>query len=493
MNPLDIPFNVKLMELDERRLAATRPVTSLDFYETVGGNLHEDGLFSVSIFGRMGDERRDRTFSYIDIRVPVFHPVIYTRLVKLKGLYREIMSGTRHARWDAQVKDFVPADELTGETGFAFFLEHWDKIEFPKNKSGIRDARIDLIEKYKKVALTDKVLVMPAGLRDIEVDENGRTSENEINNLYRRLLSISRTIAKGEQNSKSAALNLPRNMLQMTFNEIYDSIERLLTGKTGFVQKRWGQRRIFNGTRNVITALDTSAEVLGGKNTPKYTDTVWGLHQCSKALLPVTVHAMRSNYLATVFEPGNGKARLIDPTTLKGEIVELDSDTYDRWTTVEGLEKVISSYGEVSLRAKPIKLGGRYLALLYTGPDMTFKVFHDIDELPEGLDRKRVRPINLVELIYLSGYRIWNNYAGFVTRYPVTGLDSCYPTTFYVKTTVVGEMRRELGPDWQPLGEEFDALEFPTYEPLAYLDSLVIPASKLKGLGADLISRSSLG
>lgn len=479
-----LPFNVEIMKVDQQLLVTLKPVTSMDFYENVGGDLHEDGLFSISIFGRIGDEMRDKKFSFIDIKTQVFHPIIYQALIRLKGLYRGILAGNEYAVWDPELKDFVRSDDLRGQTGFQFFVDHWNEINFRGNKSSIRDARIQLIEKYRDRALTDKILVMPAGLRDIEVGEDGRVVVGDINTYYRKILAISRTIASSEHVNASRVLNLPRHTMQLTFNEIYSTIEMMLSGKRGFLQNKWGSRRIFNGTRNVITAMDTSTEYLGGPNAPKYTDTIVGLYQASKGMLPVTIHFLRTRYLADIFSVGDGQANLIDPTTLKGETVKLALDTYDRWTTVEGLEKVVSSYGEQTLRNKPVMLDGYYLALIYIGPDKTFRIFHSIDELPEGLDRAHVRPINLVELIYLSGYRDWNNYVGFVTRYPVTGIGSCYPTTLYVKTTIVGEMRRELGPDWQPLDDSI-ALEFPTYSPLAYLDSLVISPSRLAGLGAD--------
>lgn len=481
-----LPFNVELLHLDKDKLAHLKPVTSLDYYENAGGDLHEDGLFSVSIFGRVGEEIRDKRFSFIDIKTQVFHPVIYNALCKLKGLYRGILAGTDYAVWDPTLKDFKAADELTGQTGYHFFISHWNELSFAGNKSGIRDSRIHLVEKYRKVALVDKILVMPAGLRDIEVGDDGRTVVGDINTYYRKILAISRTIASTDHVNETRSLNLPRHLLQQTFNDVYTTIETMLTGKKGFLQAKWGSRRVFNGTRNVITAMDTSTEVLGGANAPKYTDTIVGLYQGIKSLLPVTLHLLKTGYLQRIFDTGNGYANVIDPTSLQGVSVKLASDTYDRWTTVEGLEKVISSYGETTLRAKPVKVDGYYLALIYIGPDKTFRVLHSIDELPEGFDRKYVRPINLCELIYLSGYKAWNNYVAFVTRYPVTGTGSCYPSTLYIKTTVVGESRYELGDDWKRIGEDHCALEFPTYSPLAFLDSQVLQSSRLAGLGADL-------
>lgn len=485
MKPLDLPFNVALLQLTPELTRTMRPVTVLDYFENANGDFHEDGLFSVGIFGRVGDEARDRRFSYIDIKVEVFHPVIYKRLIQLRGLYRGIMAGTHYATWDEKAGDFSPADELSGETGFAFFMRHWRDIKFARNRSDVRELRIKLIEKYKDRATVNKILVMPAGMRDMEVDQSGNRKQSDINDIYRAILAISRTIAVTDTNANAATLDVSRHLLQTRFNELYDYVENMLTGKRGFVQGKWASRRIFDGTRNVITAMDASTEVLGGINSPRFTDTVVGLRQLSRALLPVTVNFLKTGYLSEVFAFGDGQARVVDPQTLKSEVVSISTEAYDRWNTVEGLEKVVSSYGESSLRDKPIILDGRYLALIYAGPEKGFRIFSDIDELPEHLDRKYVKPINLVELLYLSGYRRWNTYMGFVTRYPVTGIGSCYPSTLYVKTTVEGEVRQELGPDWTPLGEGYTAAEYPTYEPLAYLDSLVVPSTRLAGLGGD--------
>lgn len=63
-------------------------------------------------------------------------------------------------------------------------------------------------------------------------------------------------------------------------------------------------------------------------------------------------------------------------------------------------------------------------------------------------------------------------------------MGSIYPSTVYVKTTIVGEQRWELSDDWQVLGDDSVALEFPT-EPANYVDSLIPHPTRLAGLGAD--------
>lgn len=487
MKNSSIPFNVSIMELTPEKLAKIRPVKSPDIYDGISGNFHEDGLFSVQTFGRVGDELRDQRFGYIDAVVTVFHPTIFRALCQLKALYRDIMSGTRYATWNAQEADFEAATELDGETGYAFFLTHWHKIKFKDSKSPIRTERIKMIEKYRKVATINKILVLPAGLRDFVIDASGRGTQDEINDIYRKILGASKVLVSAEGAELSPIFDNSRKSIQQSFNEIYDTISQMITGKKGFFQEKFGSRRVFNGTRNVISAMDTSVADLDAENAPGFNDSIIGLFQVMKGALPVTIYQLRNGWLGEVFGVGGSgtSARLIDPKTLQQDIVDLPLDVRDKWVTVEGLEKLVEGFRNPNIRFKPIKIEGRYLGLIYIGPDKTFKIFGDIRELPEHLDRQYVEPLTYVHLFYLCGYRRWNTLKAIVTRYPVAGIGSTYPSHVYCKTTIVGEVRYELGDDWQLKGEEFKALEFPTRKPEAFVDSQVIHPSRLAGLAAD--------
>lgn len=483
-----IPFNVKLMEVNGNKVKTLRPTTSQDVFDVSGGNFHEDGLFSTLTFGRVGEEERETRFSYIDIKTEIFHPIIFKSLSRLKGLYKDILLGKAYAVWDEQQRDFVSANELTGNTGFAFFMSHWRDIQYKESLSAIRNERVKLIMQYGDIATTSKILVMPAGLRDFEIDASGRGTQDEINDVYRKILNISRVIADTDDKATSPILDNTRRLLQERFNEIYDTIEKMIVGKKGFLQNKFGSRRVFNGTRNVISAMDTSTEFLGGANSPSFTDTVLGLFQVMRGALPITIYQLKTGWLSQVFSSGGSDttARLINKKTLKAEYVDLPLDIRDKWVTNEGLEKVINSFREAGNRFKYVEVDGYYLGLIYKGPDYTFKIFGDIDELPDHLDRQYVTPLSYVELMYLSGYRRWNTLKAVITRYPVTDIGSTYPSNVYCKTTIVGEQRRELGIDWMPLpGDEFTALEFPTKQPPAFVDSQIIHSSRLAGLGAD--------
>lgn len=484
MKTTELPFNVKIMDIRGNRLSVLKPVKAMDIHEGITNNFHDEGLFSVPIFGRVGTEVRDKSFSYIDIKTNIFHPVIYNTIIKLKGLYEGILMGKEYAVWDNINKDFVKSDDIDGDTGYSFFIDHWKDIKFKRTSSYLRDDKIKLIEKYKDVAMVSKILVLPAGLRDYELDQNGREKYDEVNNLYFKLLSISNTIVTNDVNDNYPILNNSRFSLQMSFNQIFDYFQTILSGKHGFLQSKWGSRRIFNGTRNVISAMDPSVENLGFPNQPKSTDTVVGMYQLAKAALPVTVYQLRSGILSTIFDNQQQVISLINKKTLQLEQVKVSSEIYDQWTTSDGLEKIINKLSERELRHRPIEIEDHYLALIYVGEDKTFRVFTDINELPKNKDRRNVRPLNLIELVYLSGYKRWNTLRAFVTRYPVTGIDSIYPSTVYVKTTIKSDIRYELNEHWEIDDPEHPASEFPK-APYNYLDTIVPNSAKLQGLGAD--------
>jgi len=487
MQRLDIPVNVGLLEMTPQRLAATKQIRALDIFEGGTVNFHEEGLFSTSAFGRVGSDERDLKFGFIDIRTTIFHPFFYYQLVNLKGLYRGIMSGKSFAIWDEAEKDFISSDPATGgQTGYQFFMEHWEKIQFKKTGSDVRDLRIQFIQKNKGKCLVSKVPVIPAGLRDVQIEENGGVKEGEINEMYRALIQISNGINTTTVGN-TRVLDTSRHSLQMTMNKIFDFIIGLIEGKNGFFMDRFSARRITNGTRNVLTSMDTSQSFLGGVASPDINSTGLGLFQTLKAALPIAKHHILKGWISRAFNSAEGNANLVNASSLRREIVKVTSTTIDRWTTSAGIEKVINAYREVSIRNKPILIEGYYLGLLYEGPDDTFKIFGDITELPpeNRFDKKNVRPITFSDLLYISTYRILPKLVVYNTRYPVTGDGSIYPSKPFVKTTLRATSKMELGEDWQPLGREYIAPEFPDHTTDLYFDSCSVHPSRYAGLGAD--------
>lgn len=479
------PFNIDLLLPSQDVVRSLRPTTKTDIYEGASSNFNEDGLFSTLTYGRVGTRERDVRFSYIDLRAEIIHPAIFSVLKRLKSLYTDIITGKGYAQWDEEQKDFIPSDMLFGKTGMAFFLDHIRELEPDKRSSKKRNLYVDVFMKYRDNCLMRYHLIAPAGLRDLEIDQKGRETQDEINDLYRKLISISNSINWVGSKFNDPSVDIPRRNLQLTANEIYQNLKSRLDGKSGLIVGKWGRRKIANGTRNVISSMDTTADILHSPRAPKVDDVQISLFQAMKGLSPIIIHRLKQLWLDDIFVQGRSSTQLINPNTLMLEEVELEAKVWDIWGTAEGLEKLFNQFQQDDLRDKPITVDGRYLLLVYKTKE-TFKVFRDIQELPNPEWVKKVSPITYAELFYLCYYEGWYEHGCLVTRYPINNMYSIYPGMVYVKTTTISEGKYELGPDWVTrIGY---AREYPEvgegYKPL-WVNTTVVHPSKLSSLGAD--------
>jgi hypothetical protein len=481
----DIPFNIDLLQINDEDIKRIRAVTSLDTFEGVTKNFHPDGLFSTTTFGVAGSDARYLRYGYIDLKLPVIHPTIYKSLMGLRSLYSDILASREFVRWDANLADFVKSDVVDGYTGYAYFIEHWHKIEFEQRPSVKREQAVAFIDKYRDKSMVQRVLVIPASLRDLEIDDNGRESSDEINALYYKLIAISNTINLATIKVSPEAYNSQRVSLQNTFNEVYEYLAAIVEGKKNLMMGKWASRKIFNGTRNVITAMGTVTPHLDAPGHLGFNDTAVGLYQTLKAILPVSQYQLRSGFLSEVFTSPGAPALLVNKKTLQSERVQLRADEYDAWMTNEGLEKFITYFQEDTIRHSFVSVADHYVGLLYRGPDATFKLLHGIDELPPGRNKEDCRPLTRAELLYTAIYKVANKYPCFLTRYPVGGIGSIYPSNTFLKTTVKTVVLQELGEDWKPLGEGHIAYEFPT--DTNFFNSISPHSSRLAMLGADRI------
>ncbi|MCK9234790.1 MAG: hypothetical protein M0R77_00585 [Gammaproteobacteria bacterium] len=480
---LDKAFNISILYLTPLNLRGLGLIDTLDTYD-VNGEFSDRGLYSIDYFGPVGDLRRSRRLAYIDIKMEVIHPLIYKSLVKLKGFYEDIILGKKYAIWNKLTKDFEPADALTGQTGFNFFLNHWMDIDLVRNKSTARNERVTFIENNKSKALTNKILVIPAGIRDMTVGADGRPVSDEINNIYRRLIGVSNTITEAAIEHNPELFDNSRLRLQLVFNELYEYITQLLKGKKKLITGKLTSRRIHNGTSNVISAYIPTVKRLGEPGSISVNNTIVGLQQFLVSIGQTAKYYIKNGPLKEVFISPDLPARLINKKTLEQEEVDISIEAYDYWMSNEGLDRVLSEFANGNIRHQPVEIEDHYVALIYKGPDNTFKIFYDIRELPANFSKKYVSPITLLELLYLSVYETSAQYPAFTTRYPVSGDGSIYPSFSYVKTTVKSEKRYPLNEVWQKDDTLPIAFEFPLLNSSFY-DTLTPHTSRLAGLGAD--------
>ena len=175
-------FNIDFLVLSKEQLKMMGEVTKLNVFEQNSNVFATEGLFSTDIFGQIGTDLRQEIPGYIDIIVDIMHPLVYTQLVSLKGFYSEIISGKKKAVFDNNVKDFVLSDDPKADTGYTFFVNNMGKIKFDDNDSDQRSFRIKLVKKFLDQDLfINKWVVLPAGMRDYELDKNGNPNEDEVN------------------------------------------------------------------------------------------------------------------------------------------------------------------------------------------------------------------------------------------------------------------------------------------------------------------------
>lgn len=475
------PLNIELLFATDDDVKMLRSVKVLDITDGMTKNFHPDGLFSLDIFGKPGGELRNRRFSYIDLGLKVIHPTLFKAIVRMKALYGDVIAGKAFALFDKKTKDFVKSTITEGQTGFEFFVSHLHELQFEDRKAQSRRTGIKLIEKYRANPYINKLLVLPAGLRDYMVDDTGKPSEDEINSFYRKVMKVSFSLSNISVETNIEYLDQTRNAIQNAIQELYEHIINMLRGKKKAIQGHWSTRAVINSTRNVITSHVSNITEYGGNGSVTANQTVLGLHQYLRSIIPVVVKAIREKFSYNVFPGNNGQAVMIDPKTLKKELVRVDAYHYDRWITYDGIEKTLASYGDQHLRHLPLKIAGRYMMLIYEDGKV-FRMLQDIDDLPEHLDRSKVRPMTLTEMLYTCTYELAPEVYGYNTRYPVASYGGVYPSEVYLRSTVNTLVLEELDEVWEK--KPYKAMEFPITGQ-KFFESMCPAAKNLAALGAD--------
>lgn len=477
------PTNFTLLDTNKVLWGAMQPVTVADTFEGQTSNLNDDGLYSTSIFGRVGTDERDKTTSYIDVTLPIFNPTYFKALIQLKALYGEIIRGRAYATWDEAEKDFIKSNILEGDTGYAFFMSHFHELDPKQNESFKRKQKIDLVEQFKDKALSNKVIVIPAGIRDIEIRE-GVVSENEINDLYRKLIFRSKSLNVRNVDLGDPVYDNIRWGLQDSFNNIADFLFKMQEGKRGFMQRRMSRRSIFGATRNVITSRKVSVENCDDNVTGDPNSTIIGLYQALLGFNLTAIHELSNGFLSEVFTSGMGVARLVDPKTLKSTYVDVNSLVVDKFTSSDGLTSLFNGYGSPNLRNRDIKVAGHYLGLVYDD-GKNVMLLHDIDDLPDHLSKKNVRPVTYTQFFYMQCVKSIEKKMLQVTRYPITGIGSIYPSrVFVMPTNSTSSARTLLDIDGETVLGSYNYFPRWTKNP-SYFDGMSIANIRLGLAGGD--------
>ncbi|MDQ6988444.1 MAG: hypothetical protein Q9M19_01080 [Mariprofundaceae bacterium] len=429
-------FNLDLLVLTKEHTKKMTPVSKLNVFESSSTNFEVSGLFSTDIFGAVGSTDRNERFSYIDLKVKVLHPLVYKHLTTTRAFYKEVLAGRKYGVYDPKLKDLVPSVEGEGGTGYSFFMETLDNIEMLDNDSDLRKFKLHMIANHSSPEfMLKELLVIPAGLRDYTVDESGVPSEDEINDKYRKVMMLANTLDNITLSKETiGAIDSVRFRIQEGVLDLYDHIMGLLDGKRKFIQGKWGSRGTLYGTRNVITPSLANVTNLDSPNNLTIDHTTIGLFQYARAITPITMNKLHMVFISKIFNPDSNAAYLVNPKSMKTELVDVPVKIRDSWLTLDGLDDMLATMGQDDLRAEPVMVNGNYMLLLHDNGKVITPVFNT-DNLPEEFKESNLRPISYYELLYIALIDTYDTYRGLITRYPVINLGGVYPTKYYIKTT----------------------------------------------------------
>lgn len=477
--PLDNNYlNIDLLIPDDTTFkeSGLLPVSSLSIFDSNTDVFNKDGLFSNEIFGNVGSDTRMIRPGYIDLKVPVLHPLIYKSITSLGKKYEEIMHGRLKAKFDNTIKDFVMDEE--GGTGYDFFVRHLDLIKYPKTESTTRDNRISLVEKYgRRSGLFTKFIVLPAGLRDYSVDDKGVPQEDGINDIYRKIVgAASRLNNVSLREEDLFIVDSIRLQIQLMLVEIYEYIKVLIDGKSKFIQSKWASRSVKHATANVITSTNTYVSDLNdNESIVGMNSIVVGLFQYAKALGNVAVNRIHNTF-GHILMDITSTVRLTNPKTHKTEDVTPTAKTIKEWTTIDGGIGIINKIEQDIIKDSPVMLDGYYMALVKEVDKNTIEIITDTDYLDPSEDPKQYRPMTYSEMLYISISDTVGKYPCFVTRYPITGTGSIYPGYPYLRTTAnTRKVIVKLGvgdiycPEYPIIGKDYIRSMSPHYSHLGLL------------------------
>jgi len=445
--------------------------------------IEQTGLFSTDIFGPLGTEDRFTTFAYIDLTLNVLHPRIYRYLCKIQSLYDKILHGKIYAIFNSKTKDFEVSNEEEGETGYTFFMKHLFELEIPKKDSNeSENMRVTInIYKEKGTLTNNKLLVIPAGMRDINIEDDGRVTEDEMNEYYKKIISSAQMVKT--ERKMTSIINYLIIDLQDKINDLYDFNMSILSGKDGLIGNHVSSRSIDYSTRNVITGKSYPIEDLSlelDKDTMNF--STMGLYQFVKAAEPMVKYQIKEIFIKHIFDAALQTAKLYNPKTKRIEVVSLDNTDIDRWTSSKGLTNIFNRVRDNEVKNIPITVNDYILIPVYDNGD-TIELFLDDGRIDDKI-RSKIRGLTYGEFLYIASIDKSKETIASTVRYPITGQYSTYLTKISLSST---NKTRVVNVNINYADEITETKEIDQYPVIgvSYDDSFSISYTRLKGAGAD--------
>jgi len=273
-----------------------QPITSSKYYEGSGRTtLDKKGLFSEEIFGRVGSRDRKKTYGYIDLKLDFIHPEAYRILTSINTDLTKLILGKEKYILDNNNKLVI--DEEHGSSGVFYFIQIIDNIDWDNIKTE-KPKHVKFIKTNRNNILINKLIVLPAGFRDIQITKTGKQfiQYGEINKIYSTLINQTDMLGNNkdvfdEDLMGSIYKNIQKNLINVNM-----WIKSKLKGKHGMIRGGMLKKSVDYSARLVIVP-DNDLDF-------GYMGLPW--HVCMKLFEPFFIHYVfkqdRNNLLKAVIQ-----------------------------------------------------------------------------------------------------------------------------------------------------------------------------------------------
>lgn len=445
IKPLDVDKFIKVNELK----AITNPMF---FARTNMPTV--DGLLSNEIFGITKDDRTT-IFAYIDLAGEYFlHPLAYKIWSRLDSNVKLCVYEMDTFVYDPE-KGKLKSDPK-GETGLKFLMKLIKTVDFKKTGSSKREVKINFLEKYREKLFMKDVVVIPAGMRDVNTEADGKVGVGEINKLYNAIVRDAKALQESDDYGLSLNGTL-RGRIQDNIVKVYnwfifgrdpltgaDAQASGLSRKLGLI-RRAGMKKSFDwGSRLVICTQNLRKEKLSDLDVDLDSIGLPLAAVCAN-LFPYMLYWIRNWF-------SNRLSDVQSLTVYNTKTKKLEQTKIDSWQTVYSDERIKKEIGRfmhgMSNRFVPIEApimnptkGTNYYLQFkgYNVPneDIAKKLIND--QMSKESFHLNSRPLTWCDLIYMAAMEVTKDKMTLITRFPMDSYYNQFPAKIKVISTIETE------------------------------------------------------
>ena len=419
------PMEVDLITDKMIMNSGLKPVTDPIAFN--GDTPTDGGLFSPKIFGQTPDEK-DRQFAYIDLHDRFFHPYIYEILDDLMPKrFKRCAAGDGMWTLDQdgllqEIKKGDPGYDQ-GNTGLAWLVEVFPKMRFKESNSLTRKDKLKLLSDFlPENCIITKFLVIPIKYRDI--DRNSSTHKlPELNTWYQHIIRYANSLSDPTFSffNNQVRFNLQNELVQI---RVYG--QSLLEKKTGFFHKAILGKSVDYGSRDVISVpsfrgyqkpKDNPVDMFHS-GVPLAKCLIIGYEFIMRYCLQFFADNFRNVTEYPIYEFKDGEYRMT------GQSIPLADQT----------ARITSKFIEKKINRFKNSHGTRFEVITLTTKDGKEIPFHMAGQFsglkPGGKYSSAIlnRPMTWTDLFYQAAVNTLSDKYVYITRYPIEGYNSIFPT-----------------------------------------------------------------